>query len=323
MSKKRPTVSVVIPTFKQTHLMRTAVESLFTQDLPHDDYEAVVVDSSPDDANQRVVEELATSAPFSLRCLRKKPEGPGPSRNLGAAATTGEFLAFMDSDCAATPGWLRAGAAAFANGIGIVQGRTLPDPAGKPSNHTWYLRVEQETPYYETANVFYRREAFEQSGGFPGDLHPTKDKHMGGEDVVAAWNTIRKGWKTRFCAEALVYHAIIPLPFHRLFFIKHNFVVPWLVGMFPELRRFMYARYFLNRAQALVTLLVAAAMLGVLVHWGFWLLALPYALARFWEPATTMGGLLRPVRLFAHLTRDLLTFAILTAGSIRYRCVLL
>lgn len=35
MSKKRPTVSVVIPTFKQTHLVRTAVKSLFTQDLPH------------------------------------------------------------------------------------------------------------------------------------------------------------------------------------------------------------------------------------------------------------------------------------------------
>lgn len=85
----------------------------------------------------------------------------------------------------------------------------------------------------------------------------------------------------------------------------------------------MYGRYFLNRAQALVTLPVAAATLGVLAYWGFWVLALPYVLVRLREPATTMGGLLRPVRLLAHLTRDLLTFAILTAGSIRYRCVLL
>ena len=323
MSANGPLVSVVIPSFKQTELLRAAVESLFTQVLPFDEYEAVVVDSSPDDANRRMVEELAAKAPFRLRCLWKEPEGPGPSRNLGVASTTGEFIAFLDSDCEATPDWLRAGTAAFEQGIGIVQGKTLPPVSSKPSNRTWYLRVEEETPYYETANVFYRRTAFNESGGFPGDLHPTKDKHMGGEDVVAAWNTIRKGWTTRFCGEALVYHALITLPLYRCFFIKHNFVVPWLVAMFPELRRFMYARYFLNRAQALVTLVLVGSILGSTVHWVFWLLAMPYILIRGSEPASTMGGILRPVRLLAHLTRDVSTFAILMAGSVRYRCVLL
>ena len=62
MSANGPLVSVVIPSFKQTELLRAAVESLFTQVLPFDEYEAVVVDSSPDDANRRMVEELAAKA---------------------------------------------------------------------------------------------------------------------------------------------------------------------------------------------------------------------------------------------------------------------
>jgi glycosyltransferase involved in cell wall biosynthesis len=324
MSNRRPQVSVVIPAFKQTALLRSAVESLFTQDLAAEDYEAVVVDSSPDDANRLVVEELASRAPFYLRCLRKKPEGPGPSRNLGVAETTGTIVAFMDSDCVATPGWLRTGIAAFEYGIGIVQGRTMPDPSGPPpSNHTWYLQVEQETPYYETANVFYDRLAFEQSAGFPDDLHPTHDKHMGGEDVVVAWSVIRKGWKTRFCPEALVYHAVLPLPVYRAIVIKHHFVVPWLVGQFPELRRFMYRRYFLDRGQALVTLVVAGAVLGTLAHWSFCALVLPYAAVRLSEPPGSFRGILRPLRVAAFLARDLASFAILLGGTLRYRCVLL
>src|SRR5437879_13560764 len=99
MIGKRPLVSVVIPAFKQTQLLRTAVESLFHQDLPMEDYEVVVVDGSPDDANERLMNELIASARFSLRCLRKKTEGPGPSRNLGAAATRGEFIEFIECDC--------------------------------------------------------------------------------------------------------------------------------------------------------------------------------------------------------------------------------
>jgi glycosyltransferase involved in cell wall biosynthesis len=323
MSGNRPVVSVVIPAFKQPHFVRKAVESLFNQDLDQDDFEAVVVDSSPDETNLQIVNELAAKAPFRLRCVRKKPEGPGPSRNLGAAETAGEFIAFMDSDCFAAPGWLRAGVAAFADGIGIVQGRTMPDPAGKPSNRTYHVQVERETPFYETANVFYRRTAFEQSGGFPCDLHPTHDKHMGGEDVVVAWNVIRKGWKTRFCAEALMYHALVPISVLHSIVIKHYYVLPWLVGQFPELRRFMYGGYFMDRNQALVALVIIGAILGTLAHWSFWLLALPYLAKRMSERPGTFRGVLRPVRVLAFLARDLSSFVILTLGSLRFRCMLL
>lgn len=318
-------VAVVIPAFKLTELLRKAVESLLVCDLAPDQFEAIVVDGSPDDTNQRMVEEIAARAPFRLRCVRKTPEGPGPSRNLGSALTSSTYIAFMDSDCEATPTWLRAGTAAFDDDVGIVQGRVLPDPSGTPSFRTWHLQVEQETPYYETANVFYRRTAFEQSAGFPPDLHPAHDKHMGGEDVVAAWTVIRNGWKTRFADDALVYHALVPIPIHRSLFIKHIYVVPWLVAQIPELRRFLYAGYFLNRGHALV-LAAVAGDIALVALTGFTplLLApwLPYALGNLAEPGKSKG-LLRVARIGAHLVRDASSLVILVAGSLRFRCMVL
>jgi len=128
----RPIVSVVIPTYLRPDSVRAAVRSVLAQDLDPERYEVIVVDTSPDDANLRVVEELRVDARCALRLLRKDAEGPAASRNRGAADARGEILAFMDSDCQATPSWLRQGLAAFDEGIGLVQGRTLPDPEGRP-----------------------------------------------------------------------------------------------------------------------------------------------------------------------------------------------
>lgn len=326
MSETGYLVAVVIPSYKQTELLREAVESLLACDLPPDKVEAIVVDSSPDDTNQQVVEEIAKRASFRLRCVRKSPEGPGPSRNLGAQLTSGTFIAFMDSDCRATPEWLRMGTGAFQEGVGIVQGRTLPDPRGEPSFRTWHLQVEQETPYYETANVFYRRSAFEQCHGFPPDLHPTHDKHMGGEDVVAAWTVIRNGWSTRFEPRALVYHALVPLPIHRSLFIKHLYVVPWLVEQFPELRRFMFLGLFLNRGHALVVgaLAIDAGLLAFGQRGAFVILApwAGYALVNWMEPGKS-NGLLRIARIGVHLVRDMSSVFVMLAGSLKFRCLVL
>jgi glycosyltransferase involved in cell wall biosynthesis len=125
-------IAVVIPAHKRHELLRNAVRSILDQDLDKSEYELVVVDSSPDDSVQKVVEELAPQTPCLFHFRQKEAEGPGPSRNLGIATTTAPIIAFMDSDCIATPGWLRAGLAAFSDQTGIVQGPVIPDPTKAP-----------------------------------------------------------------------------------------------------------------------------------------------------------------------------------------------
>ena len=315
-------VTVVIPAYRRTEALRAAVLSVFDQDLPRDEYEVIVVDSSPESENAEMLAGLAKTAPCAMRWFRKKAEGPGPSRNLGAREARGSLIAFMDSDCLASPGWLRAGIAAFEPGTGIVQGRTLPDPSKQLGVLRHYIRVEQESAIYETANVFYRKTAFDRAGGFPADLTPNANTPMGGEDILAAWAVKRDGWNTCFAADAVVYHEVLSISVWKWIVIKQHFIWPSVLRACPELRQFMFRSYFLDRPQALLVLGVLATVLAFFTHGALLALWLPYAVFRMAEPSGTLHGVFRPLRL-GYLLRDLASFCLLLAGSMRYRCLLL
>ncbi|MCC6293802.1 MAG: glycosyltransferase [Bryobacterales bacterium] len=315
-------VSVVIPAYGRTELLLRCVRSLALQTLAPDRFEVFVVDSSPDGANEQAVAALAATVPFPLTCLRKSPEGPGPSRNMGARQNDSPFIAFLDSDCVASPRWLAEGLGTFQEGVGIVQGRVLADPETPTGVFTHYIVIESESHFYETANIFYRREAFQQCGGFPADLAPRADRPFGGEDTVAAWTAKRMGWKTAFAREALVYHEVRPITVKQWICIRPLFMVPLLVRRFPELRRFMFGGYFYDRAQGLLLLALAGAA-GA--FWQPWLaaLAIPYVLHRGMGPSKTLTGPLRLLRVGAYFLRDTASLGYLLGGSVRFRALLL
>jgi glycosyltransferase involved in cell wall biosynthesis len=316
-------VSVVIPAYQRTELLSKAIVSLIGQDFDPAAYEIIVVDGSPDDANRKLVERLQESARCALRFYGKKPEGPGPSRNLGARNARGEFVAFMDSDCRADAQWLRRSLAAFEEGVGLVQGKTLPDPGGRFGVFTHYPVVERESFIYECTNIVYRRTAFEQAGGFPADLNPVASHPMGGEDVELGWTVRRLGWRTKFADTSIVYHEVLPISVWRWLFVKQLFIWPYLAGRYPELRQFFVAGYLWDRTQALYL----CALAGVLLAWAAtpWALGLcvPYALHHASVRSKSFPGALRPLRLLPYLVRDTVWFLLLAAGSVRWRSVLL
>ncbi len=320
----RPRVTVVVPAYGRTALLKTAVESLHDQDLPGEEYEVIVVDSSPDDRNQQMVDSLRVPSGCSVTCLRKSAEGPGPSRNLGARSGRAPVIAFMDSDCQAGRGWLRAGLAAFDDGVGIVQGKVLPVPGAPHNIFNRTLRVEAESFLYETANIFYRRDAFEQAGGFPAsELSPNALFPFGGEDVALAWGVKRAGWQTRFSAEALVLHVVFRITPWQWLVDKHMYICPRIVRDFPETRRFFYRSYFFDRVQAALVLGLVSAAAAVLSSGWAGVGILPYLWVRGSEPTVALRGPLRLLRVGFYLPRDLISLALLAAGSLRFRALLL
>jgi GT2 family glycosyltransferase len=64
--------------------------------------------------------------------------------------------------------------------------------------------VREATPYFEALNIFYRREAFEETGGF--------DEEIGwwGEDTAAGWRVLEAGWTRDFASDALAVHPVEP-----------------------------------------------------------------------------------------------------------------
>lgn len=317
-----PLVSVVIPVYRRPELLRKAVLAIFDQDLPKDQYELLVVDSSPDDRNVTALAQLSDLAPCAFRWFTKEPEGPGPSRNLGVQHARGRFIAFTDSDCQPCRTWLRTGLAAFGDGIGLVQGRTAPDPTAPGSILSWYVSVDHETIVYECCNIFYRREALLQAGSFWASRFRPADSPLGGEDVDIAWRVKRHGWTSRFVPEAVVYHAVVPISVRRWLINEKLFIWPFLLRKFPELRPFFYGRYFYDQAQVCFLAAVAGLSLTAL-HPAWLMLGVPYALLRGSEPTATLNGPLRALRISAYFARDAMSFLVLLVGSLRFRSVLL
>lgn len=317
-----PVVSVVIPAYKRPELLAKAVRAVFVQDLPKDQYELIVVDSSPDDGNITMLVELSGCATCQFRWFRKHPEGPGPSRNLGVRYARGEFIAFTDSDCQPAADWLRRGLEAFRDGVGLVQGRTRPDPEGKPGVLSWYISVEREGFIYECCNILYRRAAVEQVGDFRPSHFPSSEHPPGGEDIDLAWRVKHAGWTSVFAADAVVYHEVVRISARRWLLNEQLFIWPFLVGKFPELRPYFFRRYFYDKAQAYFMAMLAGACLTAL-HPVSLVLTVPYVLYRGLEPTATLHGPLRLVRVASYFARDAVSFLVLVIGSVRFRSLLL
>jgi len=87
-----PRVSVIIPTYNRAALVTEAVDSVLKQTWT--DFEIIVVDDGSSDESEDVLGRYGDR----IRCFRIGHEGPSRARNLGAARSCGQFLAFLDSD---------------------------------------------------------------------------------------------------------------------------------------------------------------------------------------------------------------------------------
>jgi hypothetical protein len=87
-----PFFSIVIPTYNRADLLRQALDSVSRQEFR--DFEVIVVD----DGSTEDLSVLVAKYGERTRLLRQANAGPSAARNRGLAATTGEYVAFLDSD---------------------------------------------------------------------------------------------------------------------------------------------------------------------------------------------------------------------------------
>ena len=235
-----PRVSVVMVTRDRRELVEQALDALDAQTLPAD--EVLVVDNGSQDGTAAAL--AARTSPAGLRVLAGPASGSvAQARNAAVAAATGDIVAFTDDDCRPTPTWLESLTAGFREGIGIVQGRTRPDPrqAFPP------LARSQSTPaefgLYETCNIAYERVALEGAGenlesspfdlAFAGEIAGILGARFGrypfGEDTELAWRCKRAGVRSRFAVHAVVDHHVFP-PDARLLLRR-----AWIAAGFPAL----------------------------------------------------------------------------------------
>jgi glycosyltransferase involved in cell wall biosynthesis len=111
-----PKVSVVIPTFGRPELLKVAVDSVLAQTLT--DLELIVVVDGDDPATRAYLETV--SDPRLRYIFHDTKKGAGQTRDTGADASLGEWVAFLDDDDAWLPQKLEAQLAVAPKGPAVL-----------------------------------------------------------------------------------------------------------------------------------------------------------------------------------------------------------
>ena len=327
MSRRLPFVSVVVPIFNRRNYVRQQLTSLQNLTYPRDCFEVIVVDNGSTDGAWEDACAIASASDFPLRCYRNPSDlrVPSASRNYGVRQAKGEIVAFTDSDCTVSPGWLTAAASAFTHGVGIVYGRTVSDAdAVKPVLHHT-LTVDSRRTYAETCNIFYVRDVVVRAGGFDESLASVLKGPVWGEDTDLAYRVIELGYRGIFCDDAIVVHKVVPSSF-RSWLLEPLRAGPWakVVKRHPRIRQdLLFNRIFCTRMTALFDLMLAGALLSLAFGWPFLLLVIPFLCAKYAEGGHHLSFGMRVLRLGGGSVRAFLLFCTLMYSSVRYRSLVL
>src|SRR5512141_2349358 len=93
-----PRFSVIIPAFNAATTLARAIDSVCAQSWPV--HEIIVVDDGSTDDTADVARRFGDA----VRLIRQRNSGVSVARNAGAAAATGDWLAFLDADDWYSPG---------------------------------------------------------------------------------------------------------------------------------------------------------------------------------------------------------------------------
>ena len=96
MSKEKPTVSVIIPTYNRAKLLPRAIKSVLNQTFK--DFEVIIVDDGSTDNTEEVINEFQKHNKRIKYIRHEKNKGAAAARNTGIKIAQGEYIAFQDSD---------------------------------------------------------------------------------------------------------------------------------------------------------------------------------------------------------------------------------
>lgn len=183
----RPCVSVVIPTYNRAAQTVEALKSVLSQTCPP--VEVIIVDDGSTDATEEAVHPYLTPA---VRYHRIAHRGRSAARNTGIQLSTGEWIAFLDSDDVWLPDKLKIqmdGMEHAPTDVALLYGdcrmtdaSLRPVAVSQPAGWRPGLRDSYEN-YLKGSNIFtssvaIRRSALEEAGGYWESLHGLEDHEL-------------------------------------------------------------------------------------------------------------------------------------------------
>jgi glycosyltransferase involved in cell wall biosynthesis len=194
--------SVVVPAHNAGRTIGECVLAVFSQSLPSEDYELIVVDDGSTDRTVAIARELGA------RVISRPPLGIASARNAGAQAARADLIVFLDADCLPKLDWLAEMIRPFADSaVAAVQGAYSSDQTELMPR---LIQAECEDTYsrleaYPSTDVVYgfsaafRRRVLTGAAGFDSAFAV-------GDDLELSYRLAKSGQRLVFNARARVYH---------------------------------------------------------------------------------------------------------------------
>jgi len=212
-------ISVVVVVYNGARTLSDCLSSLLNLDFPNEDLEIAVVDNNSTDATKEIIKR------FPVTYLFEHKRSRGAARNRGVRGTTGDYIAFTDSDCVVDRQWLTHLMRGFTNDNVAGCGGKLIQPEPRTFIDKYYRanmiffqrknfnRAIHPFPLVATANAVFRRSSVMAVGAFD-------DKFTMNEDTDLSWKLSLAGYQFNYCDDAVVYHAP---PNTFVEFMRNNF----------------------------------------------------------------------------------------------------
>jgi GT2 family glycosyltransferase len=209
-------ISVVVVNWNRKELLRACLASLRVQEGVA--FEVVVVDNGSEDGSADLAE-----GEFGARVIRNSCNlGFCAANNQGIAAAKGEFVALLNNDAEAAPGWLAAlhRACCLREDVGMAASKVLvwEDPRridkaghlifpdgqnrgrGSGALDEGQYDREEEALWPDGCAAMYRKEMLDRIGGFDEDFFAY------GDDAELGLRARIAGWKCIYAPDAVVRH---------------------------------------------------------------------------------------------------------------------
>lgn len=207
--QREPTVSIVVPVQNGALTIEALLQSLLGLEYHKEKVEVIVVDGDSTDKTR----DMVTKYPFKL--IIEKRNGLNVARNTGIRNSSGDIIAFTDSDCVVPGDWVKKIAENFNDPqIGCVAGNVegyyddffsqyadnsvVPVmPSFKTRETTSMIKLFQHPA---GCNIAFRREAVQKMGGFDEDIR------YGFDDIEVVERICRSGYKMVSDPNVVVQH---------------------------------------------------------------------------------------------------------------------
>lgn len=217
-----PKLSIVILTFNSSGFIKACLDSVFSQD--YQDFEVILVDNGSIDNTLSLV---AQGYPAVRFISNKENLGAANARNQGIEVSKGEWVLTLDCDVVLERSFL-AKIIDFAESsdesVGIFQPKILQ--RDKKRIYSCGAHLSRFRRFYDIGRDELDKGRFNKEGFVFGAccaaalykkkmLEDTREDtgyfdqrfFFLVEDVDLAWRAQRKKWKTKFCPQAICYHA--------------------------------------------------------------------------------------------------------------------